>query len=231
MKDWKFSKGKYYVTYCSTKSQILDIQKLRFQTYREEFDTDFFDISGTDKDKYDDLYDHLIVINNNTGDIVGTYRITVTDDNSYFGKNFDLGENSKELIENSVEVGRLAIHKDHRNGVVMFLLFRGIGQYWVSNNKKYLMGAGSIPITSNHNYESYEKICSKVFNDIANSDTKKMDDEKIEILPSIMRTYWKMGADLLNAPHFDPDFNCIDYPVIMDIDKIEKKYAKFFLEE
>lgn len=230
MKDWKFSKGKYYVTYCSKEKEILDIQKLRFQTYREEFDTDFFDISGTDKDKYDELYDHLIVIDQESNKIVGTYRITITTENSYFGKHFDLGKNSKELISNSVEVGRLAIDKEHRNGSVMFLLFRGIGNYLLQNNKKYLMGAGSIPIPFDQNYVSYEKICSKILDEITQSDVKRVDEEKVAILPSIMRTYLKMGSQLLNVPHHDPEFNCIDYPVVMDIDKIEKKYAKFFLE-
>ncbi|MBL6664719.1 MAG: GNAT family N-acetyltransferase [Rickettsiales bacterium] len=230
MKDWKFSKGKYYVTYCKNKTEIADIQNLRFQTYREEFDQDFFDNLGTDKDKYDDVYDHLIVIDSSSNKIVGTYRITITNENSYFGKNFDLGANSDELISNSVEVGRLAIDADHRNGVVMFLLFRGIGNYLKQNNKQYLIGAGSIAIPDNETYENYKKSCSKVIDKIANTDKKRVSEEDISILPSIMRTYFKMGCKILNTPHHDPEFKCIDYPVIMNIDHMEQKYVKFFLE-
>lgn len=230
MKGWRFAKGKYYVRYCEDRSEILEIQKLRFKTYRKEFNTDFFDISGTDKDKYDDIYDHLVVFDNENNNLVGTYRITVTNSESYFGKNFHLGDDITKVFSNSVEVGRLAIDEEHRNGIVMFLLFRGIGHYLLTNNKKYLMGAGSIPIPQGYNYEEYEKVCGKVISEIAANQDKRVDEEKIEILPSIMRTYLKMGSKILNSPHHDPEFNCIDYPVVMDIDKIEKKYAKFFLE-
>lgn len=230
MKDWKFSKGKYYVTYSKNKDEILDIQKLRFQTYREEFDREFFDNLGTDKDKYDDIYDHLIVVDSTNNKIVGTYRITITNENSYFGKNFDLGKNTKELMSNSVEVGRLAIDVNHRNGVVMFLLFRGIGNYLKKHNKKYIIGAGSIAIPDGETYESYEKVCDKIVGKISNENERIKEDE-IEILPSIMRTYIKIGCEILNAPHHDPEFKCIDYPVVMNVDQMGEKYVKFFLEQ
>ncbi len=229
MTDWIFSKGRYSVTYLKDKNKLPEIQNLRFNTYREEFNTDYFDNNGGDIDEYDEYYSHLIVIDNEENRIVGTYRMACVDENTYFGKNFKLDKKIEDLFPQTIEMGRLAIEKNHRNGLVMLFLFKGIGNFLQSNNKRYLIGAGSIPIPKEFTYEKFLPIANHIVKEIGKNGENRLKPEQIEMMPSIMRTYSKIGCKILNSPHHDPDFNCIDYPVFMDIKSLDKKYSKLFL--
>jgi len=231
MKNWEFKKGKYKISFLKDKSELEEIQQLRYKVYREEFNTDFFDIAGTDADKYDHTYSHLIVRKTDTNEMVGTYRVGFIDEDSYFGKHYEVGEDVKKIFPEAVEVGRLAIDPKHRNGIVMFMLFKGVGYFIESNNKRYFIGAGSIPIPEGQTYEEFVKISDEVVEKINETSDKRLSEEQMEIIPSIMRTYIKMGTKILKYPHHDPEFNCIDYPVFMDLSTMGSKYTNLFIKQ
>lgn len=231
MTNWSFSKGRYSVTYLKDKSELHKIQNLRFNAYREEFNTDYFDNNGGDVDEYDEYYSHLIVIDNKEEKIVGTYRMACVDNNTYFGKNFKLDKEIEDLFPQTIEMGRLAIEKNHRNGLVMLLLLKGIVHFLQSNKKRYLIGAGSIAVPKGMTYEEFLPTANHIVSEIGEDGENRLKPEQVEIMPSIMRTYAKLGCKILNVAHHDPDFNCIDYPVFMDILSLNKKYTKLLLND
>jgi putative hemolysin len=50
-------------------------------------------------------------------------------------------------------------------------------------------------------------------------------------LPPLLRGYLRLGAWVCGAPAFDPDFDCADFPVLLGLDHMDPRYARFFLGE
>jgi putative hemolysin len=57
---------------------------------------------------------------------------------------FELSLLPRELLDNSVELGRACIAKGHRNTQVLFLLWKGVASYVASQRKRYLFGCCSL---------------------------------------------------------------------------------------
>jgi putative hemolysin len=47
--------------------------------------------------------------------------------------------------------------------------------------------------------------------------------------PALIKGYLRLGAKILGAPAWDPDFNTADLPMIMHIADMPKRYRKHFL--
>lgn len=81
--------------------------------------------------------------------MIGTYRMQTYEmaaaaNGFYSAAEFDLTRLPEEIIKNSVEVGRACIAEAHRNGRVLFLLWRGLAVYMMLTKKRYLFGCCSL---------------------------------------------------------------------------------------
>ena len=115
-------------------------------------------IDGYDKDRFDDVCDHLIVEEKTTGAIVGTYRLQMGD---VAGRNFGYYSEQEfcfapyEAMRNQiVELGRACIHREHRSPELLHLLWRGIARYALANGGRYMMGCCSL-----NSQDSEERSC------------------------------------------------------------------------
>lgn len=109
-------------------------QRLRHRVFAEEMGAtvkggEF----GVDQDSFDDHCDHLIVREDRSGEVVGTYRMLPPDRASsagmlYSETEFDLSA-LDPLRPSLVETGRSCVHPDHRNGAVVSLVWTGIARY------------------------------------------------------------------------------------------------------
>ena len=89
-----------------------------------------------DFDHYDGACDHLIVVDQSRPydtQVVGTYRIMTSElaqrDELYSNTEFDLSGLPDRVLRHGAEVGRACVAKEHRNGRVLQLLWRGIALY------------------------------------------------------------------------------------------------------
>jgi putative hemolysin len=48
--------------------------------------------------------------------------------------------------------------------------------------------------------------------------------------PALIKGYLRLGAKILGAPAWDPDFNSADLPMLMRIEDLPVRYRKHFLE-
>jgi putative hemolysin len=46
--------------------------------------------------------------------------------------------------------------------------------------------------------------------------------------PALIKGYLRLGARVLGAPAWDPDFNTADLPMIMRVDEIPNRYRNHF---
>src|SRR5271154_7056612 len=140
----------YTVRLAAGADDIHAAQALRFQVFNVELNEGLEQsfATGLDADAFDTVCDHLLVENVPDGQIVGTYRLQ-TGINA--GKNlgyysaqefvFEPFEPSRSEI---IELGRACVHRQHRNLVVLGLLWRGIALYAQERGGRYLLGCSSI---------------------------------------------------------------------------------------
>ena len=47
-------------------------------------------------------------------------------------------------------------------------------------------------------------------------------------VPPLIKGYLNIGATICGQPAWDPDFNTADFPVLLDIERIDERYRKHF---
>jgi L-ornithine Nalpha-acyltransferase len=111
------------------------------------FNTD--DSPVVDRDLYDQYCCHLLVTDNATNEVVGTYRLMrfdVAEKNiGYYSETeFDLS-NIKRHNLRLVEIGRLCTASEYRHKNIVGMLWNGIYEYLDYYNLEYLSGSVSLP--------------------------------------------------------------------------------------
>ncbi|HXJ58251.1 MAG TPA: GNAT family N-acetyltransferase [Verrucomicrobiae bacterium] len=104
--------------------------------------------TGLDADPFDAVCDHLLVEHVPTGEIVGTYRLqtglTAAENLGYYSEQeFDFHP-FEPIRAQLIELGRACVHQQHRNLVVLGLLWKGIADYARGRGRRYLCGCSSI---------------------------------------------------------------------------------------
>src|SRR5437899_6127524 len=104
--------------------------------------------TGLDADPFDAACDHLLVEHVPTGDVVGTYRLqtgpTAANNRGYYSEQ-EFGFSPFEPIRAElIELGRACVHQQHRNLVVLGLLWKGIADYAREHGGRNLCGCRSI---------------------------------------------------------------------------------------
>ncbi|MBO0883794.1 MAG: GNAT family N-acetyltransferase, partial [Mycobacterium sp.] len=106
--------------------------------------------AGLDADRFDEHCDHLLVREDNSGELVGCYRMlsptgAVAAGGLYSATEFDI-QALDPLRPSLVEMGRAVVRNDHRNGAVVLLMWAGILAYVDRYGYEYVTGCVSVPV-------------------------------------------------------------------------------------
>ena len=224
--------------------EILSAQKLRYRIFAEELGARLDPRTpGVDQDIFDPYCEHLVVRNDDTGQIVGTYRILSPSKaraigNYYSESEFDLTR-LQHLRPRMVEIGRSCVHPEHRNGTTIALLWSGIAKYMTDNGYDYLIGCASISMAdgghaaaSIYHHLSQEHLSPiefRVFPRCRLPMEALRQDMKADV-PPLIKGYLRAGAYICGEPAWDPDFNTADLPILMPLSRISARYSKHFIE-
>src|SRR5215470_820760 len=123
--------------------------RLRFRVFnlelKEGLESAF--CTGADIDEFDPFCDHVIVQEERTGEVVGTYRLqsgisAARNLGYYSAREFDFRP-YEPLRDSMIELGRACIHPDHRRYDVLMLLWKAIAAYAGQRHARYLIGCSS----------------------------------------------------------------------------------------
>lgn len=220
---------------------ILDAQRLRYRIFAGEMGAKLPNrVPGVDHDIYDPWCEHLVVRDDNSGEIVGTYRI-LSPVNArrigYYSENeFDLTR-LQHLRPRLVEIGRSCVHPDYRSGATIALLWAGLARYMKENSYDYLMGCASISMADGGHAAAslYRKLAEhlgpieyRVFPRCPLPLAALRQDDAAET-PPLIKGYLRAGAWICGEPAWDPDFNTADLPILMPMARMEDRYFKHFM--
>lgn len=142
--------GAYCLRTARTREDRDSACRLRFRVFNVELGEglDSSYETGLDTDRFDEVCEHLVVEEKQSGRIVGTYRMqsgamAAHNLGYYSAQEFELG--LFEPLRNGIlELGRAAVDRAHRTPEVLTLLWRGIAQYAHGMGLRYLLGCSSL---------------------------------------------------------------------------------------
>ncbi|WP_327165578.1 GNAT family N-acetyltransferase [Streptomyces zaomyceticus] len=235
---------RYVVGLARHQEDVRAAQRLRHQVFVGEFGARLDGPEpGLDTDAFDAYCDHLLVREETTGEVVGTYRILPPDRAAVAGRlysesEFDLTRLAP-IRHDLVEVGRSCVHPAHRNGAVIALIWAGLARYMTDTGHNWLAGCCSLPLadggtlaaatwdtvrTRNLAPEEYWVTPHRLWN--AEGVTRP---EGRTELPPLLRGYLRLGAWVCGAPAYDPDFGVADVYVLLSLRRIHPRYLNHFL--
>lgn len=144
-----------YTVFCARAEQLpnvlREIGRLREETYRRAGEGTLQEI---DLDKYDGYYRHLFIWNNEKREIVGAYRLGLSDeifskygvDGFYTRTCFNYDERLLGKITPAIELGRSFIRSEYQRSFgALLLLWKGISAFFYRHKRyRYLFGPVSI---------------------------------------------------------------------------------------
>ncbi len=226
-------------------AEIRAAQTLRFEVFNLELNEGLAQsyVTGFDEDPFDAVCDHLVVEHLPTQQIVGTYRLQTGDRAAknlgyYCAQEFDFSV-FESLRGELVELGRACVHQQHRNLIVLGLLWKGIADYAQERGARYLIGCSSL--TSQDaavGASAYTEFCRK--NNLAdqpwqthpqpqfNCPLDRLLDEPVKI-PKLLRAYLALGAKICGAPALDRQFQTIDFLTLLDLEAMPPAAKERFL--
>ncbi|PGH42585.1 ornithine-acyl[acyl carrier protein] N-acyltransferase [Micromonospora sediminicola] len=206
--------------------------------------------AGLDADEFDAHCDHLVVLREGTGEVVGTYRLLPPGrtDRRYADGEFDLAPLAP-LRDDLVEAGRSCVHPDHRTGAVINLMWAGICRYLHLRGSRWLGGCASVPVADGGTAaaEVWARVRARhlappplrvtprrpwLAEAPAAVDPATLTPaERRALVPPLLRGYLRLGAWVGGEPAYDPDFGCADFYVLFSLDRMNPRYLKHFLGE
>ncbi len=243
-----FTRGHFTVKTVASKRELWQVMTLRYEVFHREFMNKRLPY-GIDRDRYDLNADHLVIVDNRINKIVGTYRLisSETTDDFYSKTEFSISD----LLSRKgrkVELSRACIHRDYRNGATITMLWRGIMEYLTASEASWLFGMGSVKTVDPDQAAAVYKCFAddgsvdESFNISANRDFRISDfSERLsranatpefrEMMPSLLKSYIRAGAVLAGDPAIDREFNCTDFFVILETDRMSQAYHRKYLAQ
>ena len=239
----KAKKPGLQITWASDASEIKEAQRLRYKVFAEEMGAHLpVNAEGLDVDEFDAYCDHLLIRDQETLKVVGTYRVLPPHKAQEIGRlysdsEFDLAR-LNHLRPKMVELGRSCVHADYRSGAVIMALWSGIAQYMQKHGYEIMLGCASIPMSDGGHF------AASLYNSLSNEQMAPIENHAFPRLPlpldrlngglaveppPLIKGYLKLGAKICSAPAWDPDFNTADLLTMMRLSEINPRYAKHFL--
>jgi len=233
----------FQITWASTPNEIKEAQRLRFKVFAEEMGANLAQNSeGLDVDEFDAYCDHLLIRDQETLKVVGTYRVLPPHKAQEIGRlysdsEFDLTR-LNHLRPKMVELGRSCVHADYRSGAVIMALWSGLAQYMQKHNYEIMLGCASIPMADGGHF------AASLYNSLSEEQMAPTENHAFPRLPlpldklnggldveppPLIKGYLKLGAKICSAPAWDPDFNTADLLTMLRLSEINPRYAKHFL--
>ena len=223
--------------------EVREAQRLRYKVFAEEMGARLKpNKDGLDVDIFDDFCEHLIVRDNETLKVIGTYRVLPPHQAKQMGcfysdSEFDLVR-LRHLRSKMVEVGRSCVHRDYRSGGVIMALWSGLGQFMKKNDYEIMLGCASVQMGDGGHYAaSLSKMLNanhltdieyRVFPRLA-LPIEELNSNLDVDPPALIKGYLRLGAKVCGDPAWDPDFNTADFLTMLRLGDIHPRYAKHFL--
>jgi putative hemolysin len=229
----------YVTELASSEADVAAAQRLRFTVFAEEMGAHLPNATtGIDRDPFDQYCDHLLVRSCATGQVVGTYRVLTFEQARRAGGFYSANEFDLRRIAGvgprMVELGRACVHPDHRDGIVIALLWAGLFDYIFSRGYEYVIGCGSVTVANND--RAAIAVCNRLKRDRLSPSHWRvfpyrpfpLDDGGAgdsDAIPPLIKAYLRLGAFVCGDPAWDRHFGTADFLMLLPVADINPRYV------
>jgi putative hemolysin len=225
-------------------------QRLRHRVFVDEMGARVAALAGApaghDVDLFDDFCEHLLVKtaprDGAPSEVVGTYRVLTPEaarraGSFYSDTEFDLTR-LRPLRARMAELGRSCVHEDHRAGGVILALWGALAQFMERNALDTVIGCASVSMRDGGHCAASlwarlrQTHLAPIDCQVRPRVPLPVDDleQGLEVEPpALIKGYLRLGAQVLGAPAWDPDFNTADLPMLNRIADMPERYRRHFL--
>jgi putative hemolysin len=224
--------AQYQVRLVQNQQELYAAQALRYHVFNLELQEGLAESvqTGRDADRFDAVCEHLVVEHGPTRKLVGTYRLqTGTQAARHFGyyseQEFDFRPYETWRGE-LLELGRACVHPQHRNLIVLGLLWKGIADLAQARGIRYLIGCSSLTAQDPAvGASAYADLCrhhliesGRRTRPVAEYECslRQLSAEPV-LIPKLLRAYLSLGAKICGPPALDRHFKTIDFLTLLDL--------------
>lgn len=247
--------GNLGVRIATAAGEIDAVQSLRFRVFYEEMGASpdpGAAASRRDRDAFDRVADHLIVVDYAIGPgpegIIGTYRLLQREGARQAGRFYSSDEYDISAMEQFpgrvLELGRSCVDAAHRSRAVLQLLWRGIAAYVFRHEIDLMFGCASLPGTDPDTLAP--ELTYLYFNHLAPPalrlralperyvEMRRMDPDRLDrrralvALPPLVKGYLRLGGFVGDGAVIDHQFNTTDVAIVVKTDLITDKYYRHY---
>ena len=236
------------VQWARQQDEVREAQRLRHQVFVKEMGARLpKGLAGHDIDHFDDYCEHLLVRDPVSAKVVGTYRLLTPAQarragGLYADNEFDLTP-LQAWRPRLVELGRSCVHADWRNGATIVALWGALAEFMQRNRLEAMLGCASMPMY--HPGLSYGEGAASIWQQLR---TRYLAEPALQVMPrtalplpaegrgtpaaasvpppALIQGYLRMGAKVLGAPAWDPDFQTADLPLMARIQDLPARYRR-----
>jgi putative hemolysin len=208
--------------------------------------------SQRDRDAYDSVADHLLVVDHALGEgtenVVGTYRLIQREAARRIGQFYSADEYDIGPIEAQaggiLELGRSCVDTGYRSRAVMQLLWRGIAAYVFYHQIDLMFGCASLPgidpdaLALELSYLRRHHLAPPPIRPRALPhryiEMRRLDSDEMDVraalgrLPPLIKGYLRLGGFVGDGAVIDPQFNTIDVAVVVQTELVTDKYFRHY---
>jgi putative hemolysin len=236
-------------------SEVAASQALRYRVFYEEMGaepTPEMARARRDVDRFDEVADHLLVIDHARGagpqSVIGTYRLIRRSAAARIGRFYSAEEYDISTMVaypgEILELGRSCVDVSARNRPIMQLLWRGIAAYVFYHQIDLMFGCASLPgtdpgaLAAPLSYLYYHHLAPPALRpralaaryvDMRRLPTNAIDPAKaLAELPPLIKGYLRLGGFVGDGAVIDRQFNTTDVSIVVKTDLITDKYYRHY---
>ncbi|SNR89506.1 GNAT family N-acetyltransferase [Blastococcus mobilis] len=238
--------ARYRTALATTSSEIEAAQRLRHEIFALECGAALDPVgaaTGRDVDEWDEHCDHLVVREEVSDRVVGTYRLLRPERAAGLGRSYGDGEFDLSrltgLRPGLVEAGRSCVHPDHRTGAVITQLWAGVARYVVDGGHTHLGGCASVPLADGGATAAglWDLLVRErrlapaglwVLPHVPFDVHAPARPDRL-VLPPLIRAYLRIGARVCGRPAHDAAFGTADFYVLLAVSDIHPRVLRRLL--
>ena len=235
--------------------EIDAVQALRYRVFYGEMGAEPSPeaaASGRDRDGFDAVADHLLVVDHAIGPgpegVVGTYRLVQREGAARMGRFYSADEydiaNVLAFQGRILELGRSCVDAAYRGRAAMQLLWRGIAAYVFHHRIDLMFGCASLPGTDpealgaelTYLYQNHlappalrPRALPGRYVEMRRIDPDGIDPRRaLGQLPPLVKGYLRLGGFVGDGAVIDRQFNTTDVAVVVKTDLVTDKYYRHY---
>lgn len=235
---------RYVAGFAETRQEMRAAQRLRAEVFSAEYGVRFSHPLGLDADGYDEHCLHLNVYDTRQSRLIATTRLLTGErarqaGGFYSAGEFDLTALLPNLDGRVLEIGRTCVHPDYRSGAAITVMWSALADYLLEQDFAYLIGCASIHLAGDGGrcraiLDSLEKErflpeAWQVHPRQRLPSSPSLYGDADAVLPPLLKAYLRMNARIGGEACWDPEFNCADLFVLLDVSALSGRYAQRFL--